>query len=270
MPVPMPMPMTLSHLFVYPVKSLRGLSVNSWPVDEFGFKHDRRWMVIDRSGVALTLRELPRMTLIEPSLKDDQLELTAPGMSKLMVPSESDAELTVTVWGDSPQALDCGPAASAWLSDFLNADVRLVYMPDSSFRRIDRNYCVDERRVSFTDGYPFLLISQESLDELNRRLDAPIGMERFRPNLVVSGASAPHAEDDWKRIRIGVVGFDLVKLCARCAVPTVDPETGEGGKEPTRTLATYRRKNGKVYFGQNLIHDALGTLAIGDRVEILI
>jgi uncharacterized protein len=137
-------------------------------------------------------------------------------------------------------------------------------MPDASFRRVDPDYSPNDRRVSFADAFPFLVISQESMDELNRRLDEPLGIERFRPNLVVSGAAHPHAEDEWKHLRIGEIEFSLVKPCARCAVPTVNPRTAEKGKEPTRTLSTYRKRNGKVYFGQNAIHENTGQLNVGD------
>lgn len=254
--------MTLSELWVYPVKSLRGLAVQQWDVDDFGLRHDRRWLVVGADDVGLTQRDFPRMTLITPSVEGDQLTLSADGMSSLAV-QESGAQRRVRVWNDDVTAEDCGPAAAEWLSDFLGERVSLVYMPDDTFRRIDPEYSTEQRRTSFTDGYPFLLISQESLDGLNARLEQPLEMRRFRPNLVVHGAPAPHAEDGWTQVTIGAMEFDVVKPCARCAVPTIDPATGIPGKEPSRTLATYRRRDGKVYFGQNLIHRRTGVLTVG-------
>jgi MOSC domain-containing protein len=166
-------------------------------------------------------------------------------------------------------AYDAGAPAREWISSFLHRPVSFVYMPDSTFRRVDPKYSPESRRVSFADGYPFLVATQESMDELNRRMEAPLGIERFRPNIVVSGAEAPHAEDSWKRIRVGLLEFDLVKPCARCAVPTVDPMTAERGKEPTRTLSTYRKRDGKVYFGMNAIHRSSGRLSVGATVQVL-
>ena len=261
--------MKLSRLFVYPVKSLRGLEVHSWPVDDFGLEQDRRWLVVDERGMFVSQRELPRMTLITPEISGGCLRLHAEGAPALEVSTEPGPERTVTIWADTVTATDCGPEAARWLSEALGLRVGLVRMPDQTFRRIDPHYVAEERRVSFADGYPFLLISQESMDLLNSKLEHPLGIERFRPNLVVQGASEPHAEDGWKRIRIGKLEFDLVKLCARCTVPTVDQLTGERGKEPNTTLATYRRFNGKVMFGQNLVHHGTGTLAVGEPAAVL-
>jgi uncharacterized protein len=262
---------TLTELYVYPVKSLRGLAVEQWEVDEFGFRHDRRWMVVGANGVALTQRDLPRMALITPALTGSTLQLGAPGLSALSVECDDTApRRPVRVWNDTVDAVDCGEPAAEWLSAFLGQPVRLVYMPDDSFRRVDPAFSPEHRRVSFADAYPFLLITQESLDGLNGRLAQPIEMRRFRPNLVVKGAAHPHAEDDWTRVTIGDITFDLVKQCIRCAVPTVNPETGvkgENPKSPTTTLATYRRFNGKVYFGQNLIHRSTGKLSRGLEVS---
>ena len=260
--------MKLSRLFVYPVKSLAGSELEDAVIDEFGVSHDRRWLVVDEAGVFLSQRELARMALIRPCIASDGLQLAAPGMSMLDVESAAGAERNVTIWNDTVPAIDAGAPAAEWLTAFLDRPAALVYMPDETFRRVDPHFSPKPRRVSFADAYPFLIITQESLDELNRRLEQPIGVERFRPNLLISGASAPHAEDEWRRIRVGEVEFDLVKPCARCAVPTVDPLTAETGKEPTRTLATYRKRDGKVWFGMNAIHRSTGKLSVGSHVSI--
>ena len=262
--------MKLSRLRVYPVKSCAGIELTEATVDQFGIIHDRRWLIVDADGVALTQRDHPRMALLRPGVHNDTLRLTAPDGSVLTAqrPS-SELQHEVTVWNDRMLGDDAGNDAAAWLSDYLEQRVRLVHMPDTTFRRVDPNYSPAERRVSFADAFPFLVVSQESMDELNRRLPAPMGIERFRPNIVVVGATEPHAEDGWRRIRIGAIDFDLVKPCARCAVPTIDPQTAIAGKEPSRTLATYRKRNGKIYFGQNAIHAAHGTLRVGDLVIVL-
>ena len=260
--------MKLSRLFVYPVKACAGIELTEATVDQFGITNDRRWLIVDADGVALTQRDHPRMALLRPAVQNGTLQLSAPDGSVLRAekPSAANVLREVTVWNDQMVADDAGNDAAAWLSDYLEQAVRLVYMPDTTFRRVDPNYSPDERRVSFADAFPFLIVSQESMDELNRRLPAPMGIERFRPNIVAAGASEPHAEDGWRRIRIGAIDFDLVKPCARCAVPTIDPQTAIAGKEPSRTLAAYRKRNGKIYFGQNAIHAAQGTLRVGDLV----
>ena len=262
--------MKLTRIFFYPVKSLAGIELQAALVDDFGIAMDRRWLVVDHQGNALTQREYGRMVLIKPSLNAGGLRLEAPNSQPLLVGEPNGPQRQVRIWNDTVTAVDVGYEASDWLSSYLKGPARLVYMPDDTFRRIDPDYSPEERRVSFTDGFPFLIVSQESMDELNRRMDTPMGIERFRPNVVVSGAPEPHAEDNWRTIRIGNLQFDLVKPCARCAVPTVDPQTAVKGKEPTRTLATYRARDGKVYFGQNAIHAGPGTLRVGAEVELIV
>jgi uncharacterized protein YcbX len=261
--------MKLSRLFLYPVKSLAGLEIQDAEVDDFGITHDRRWLVVDQQGTALTQRDHACMALIRPALVGDSLQLNAPGRAALIVESAEGPSRQVTVWDDTMTAQDAGDLAAEWLSDFLERSARLVYMPNDTFRRVNPLYSPSDRRVSFADAFPFLLLSQESMDELNRRLEQPLGIERFRPNIVISGAPEPHSEDGWRTVQIGELLFELVKPCDRCAVPTIDPLTGQRGKEPTRTLATYRRRNGKVYFGQNAIHHAPGVLHTDDVVTIL-
>lgn len=236
-----------------------------------GLEHDRRWMVVDTQGRFLTQRELPRMALITTRLTVDDLVLGAPGMPDLAVPlrSEGGDAAPVSVWSDATTGTPAGLEADRWLGAFLGVSCRLVRMPGDAVRQVDRAYAREGEQVGYADGFPFLLISQASLDDLNRRLSAPVGMERFRPNLVVSGC-APYAEDGWTRIRIGAVLFRVVTSCARCVIVTVDPSTGERGREPLRTLAGYRTVEKRVLLGQNLIHDSIGgVLRVGDAVEVL-
>ena len=159
-------------------------------------------------------------------------------------------------------------AAAAWLSDRLGSACRLFYMPEDSVRLVDGLYAHNGETVSFADGFPILLISRASLDDLNGRLPSPVPMNRFRPNLVISGC-APFAEDDWKRIRIGDMVFDVAKPCSRCAIPSIVQETGERDPHINRALASYRRFDGKIYFGQNLLYQQPGRLQSGDQVEVL-
>jgi uncharacterized protein YcbX len=207
---------------------------------------------------------------------DQQFPRTAPDQQFPRTPHDGASAQTpegprrsIRIWDDVVHATDLGDEAARWISSFLGADCRVVFMPDDVVRPVDPRYAQPGDRVGFADAYPFLLISQGALGELNRRLKSPLPMNRFRPNLVVDGVP-PHAEDGWARIAIGGVMFEVVKPCARCVVTTTDQETGERGHEPLRTLATYRRTNGKVHFGQNLIHQGGGELRVGDAVEVLV
>ncbi|WP_456418273.1 MOSC domain-containing protein [Thiolapillus sp.] len=263
------MSIVLSGLYRYPVKSLRGERLASMQVDARGLLYDRHWMLVDEEGRFLTQRELPRMALVRPRIEESGLVLGAPGMPDLQLQADSGEALQVQIWRDLCTARVMSRRADQWLSKFLDTPCRLVYLPQEQVRRVDQDYAQREDQVGFADGFPFLLISRASLEDLNRRMGRSLPMERFRPNLVVEGCEA-YAEDGWKRIRIGDLEFRVVKPCSRCAIPTVDPETGERrGKEPLKTLATYRKQGNNVYFGQNLIHDAQGRLQTGLPVEVL-
>jgi uncharacterized protein YcbX len=260
---------SLTGIHLYPVKGAAGLSLQRCTLDSFGIVHDRRWMVVDSDGVFLSQRSLPRMALLSPRLEDDALNLDAPDMSTLRLPTEWEGgeEIDVRIWRDRVRARLVSPDADAWMSHFLASPVRLVHMGSDEWRTTDPRYA-EGFRVSFSDGYPVHLLSEESLIDLNEKLMDPVPMNRFRPNLVVSGGG-PYGEDGWRRIRIGQVEFAVVKPCARCTVITVDQSEGVAGREPLATLSGYRGAEGKVYFGQNLVHLGTGQLAVGDRVEHL-
>ena len=261
--------LTLTTLNRFPVKSLRGESFRALEIGPRGFVFDRRWMVVNAEGRFLTQRQQPRMALIDTSIGEDgTLRLAAQGAGAIRVADDELGRIPVTVWGDTVNAALVDPAADAWLSDFLSLPCRLVRFADELTRPVDPTYALPSDHTAFADGFPFLLISQGSLDDLNARLETPVPMIRFRPNLVVQGC-APFAEDDWKRIRIGTVTFRVAKPCSRCAIPTVDPATGQRGSEPLRTLAGYRRRDNQVFFGQNLLHDGPGRLEVGMKVEVL-
>ncbi|MBK8020586.1 MAG: MOSC domain-containing protein [Chloroflexi bacterium] len=265
------MALAVTGLFVYPIKSCGGIRVSSAVVEPRGFAHDRRWLIVDPDGMFLTQRELPRMALIRTALEPDALVLTAPETSTLRIPYDQTGErVAVTIWRNSGVgAIDQGEVIGGWLSDTLKATVRLVRMADDTVRQVDQRYAPRPTdQVSFADGYPFLIISEESLDDLNNRLDEPLPMNRFRPNVVVRGGGA-YAEDTWRKIAMGGVTFEVVKPCARCAITTTDQETARRGKEPLRTLAMYRDSERGVLFGQNLTCRGEGTLHVGDAVRVI-
>ena len=261
----------VSQLNFYPLKSARGIALREMRLDDRGPAGDRRWMLVNPRGIMISQRDLPRMALIAVEGGSPELSCTAPGMPALRVPiPEQDPaqRIAATVWDDTVELQLAGNGAHAWFSQFLGADCRLVYQPDDSFRQVNRFYAAQGVGVSLADGFPLLLIGQGSLDALNARLEHPVEMRRFRPNVVVSGTE-PFAEDGWRRIRIGEVEFSVAKPCARCPIPTVDPDTGVMGKEPMRTLANFRLRNGQVFFGENLVHQAPGTIRLSDALSIL-
>ncbi|MEO6689054.1 MAG: MOSC domain-containing protein [Dokdonella sp.] len=270
------MTITLSAIHLFPLKSAAPVRVAEAQVEPRGLAGDRRWMLIDADGKFITARKYPQLTLIDAASDGNGLQLQAPGMPALRIryPSDNGERVDTAVWGAAVSPLCAADEAHAWLSRYLGAPCRLVYMDDACVRRVkakyDGEYGRDEDLVSFADAFPVLLISQASLDALNARLAQPVPMLRFRPNLVVAGTT-PHAEDGWKRIRVGAVEFDVVKACTRCVFTTVDFEHGtfDPAGEPLRTLTTYRRTPDGVTFGQNLIPRGLGSVHVGDEVEVI-
>ena len=251
--------MVLTALYRYPVKSLRGESHSRLDVRRRGLLGDRDWMLVDDAGRFVTQRQQPQMALVTATrLDDDSLRLSAPGREQLLVSGAPGPRVDVTVWRDSLMAVEAKPEASAWLSEFLQCAVRLVRFADDVERPVDPEFADGADRVGFADGFPFLLISEGSLDDLNARLEAPVPMQRFRPNLV-----------GWSRIRIGNIEFRVAKPCSRCIIPTIDIETGNRTPEPLQSLSAYRRRDNKIFFGQNLLHDGMGRLEVGMPVEVL-
>ena len=262
--------MRLSGLYLYPIKSSAPLEMQAAMVEPRGLQHDRRWMATDADGRFITGRELPRLTLVRAQPMPGGLSLDAPGMPSLSVPfPHAETSVTVNVWKNQVVAKPAG-VADAWLSEFLRQPARLVHMDAGVSRPMTDPRSQPGDEVSFADAFPLLLISRAALDGLNARLAKPVSMLQFRPNLVVDGVSA-HAEDGWKRIRIGEVEFEVAKACTRCVFTTVDPVRGERDPdgEPLRTLIGYRRTADGVTFGQNLIPRSLGSVRVGDGVEVL-
>ncbi|MEP7294370.1 MAG: MOSC N-terminal beta barrel domain-containing protein, partial [Chloroflexota bacterium] len=257
----------------YPIKSCAGTTVDSAQIDERGFVNDRRWLIVNPKWHFLTQREIARMALVQPQVDELSLRLTAPDMNALELPTDQGGQrVEITIWKDSGLgAVDQGDEAAEWLSSFLRREVRLVRFAADTFRQVNQRFAPRESdQVGFADAYPFLFISEASLADLNTQLEAPLPMNRFRPNIVVSGTDEPYAEDRWKVIRIGDVIFDVVKPCARCAITTTDQATAERGKEPLRTLETYRPgKTGGPLFGQNAVQRSMGVVKTGTPVEVV-
>ncbi|PRY88931.1 MOSC domain-containing protein [Mongoliibacter ruber] len=257
--------MKLQDIYIYPIKSLGGIRLESWTLEERGFTHDRRWMLVDEHGKFMSQRSLHKMALLQVTLGENGLKVTDKTNADryLFIPFESEAEgkISVQIWEDEVEAELLDKKYGAWFSDFLEVSARLVRMPLSAQRRLKPKYAVNGESVSFADGMPYLLIGQASLDDLNGRLMDPVGMERFRPNLVFSGNTA-FEEDEWDTVKIGDAEFKITKPCARCVMTTVDQNTGSKGKEPLKTLAKYRTMDNKVMFGQNML------LLSGSRVQL--
>jgi uncharacterized protein YcbX len=261
----------LSNLTYYPIKACRGFDVTESRVERMGLADDRRMMVVTLKGEFLTQREHPKLALVTPILNGGSVMLSAPKVESLRVGiRKSGRVMPVNIWKSrGVSAIDQGDRAAEWLSSWLGASVRLVYFADGFKRRLDPGYAVsDKDHTGFADGYPILVISEESLRDLNSRLGTSVPMNRFRPNLVVKGCE-PFAEDTWKRIRIGEIEMALVKPCPRCVVTTIDKETLAKNKEPLKTLSQYRMQEGGAMFGMNVIPLGEGEIKVGMSVEII-
>lgn len=260
--------MRVHSLYLYPVKSLAGVEVSSLDLDDFGPVGDRRWMLVNDQGEFVTQRRLPALARISTGIDKRGVKVFIPGEGSFDL-QPSPKKVPVRVWQDRVDAVIGACQANAAVSRFCDQSLRFVFMPDSSFRRVDPERVVEHKRVGFADGFPFLLTNQASLDELNRRLERPVDMRHFRPNIVISGAE-PWSEDRWQCATIGPVSLEMVKPCSRCVITTVDPDTGikNPGTEPLRTLSTYRKTQDGVIFGQNAVHQAGDRLTVGDAVVL--
>ena len=259
----------LAAVHVYPIKSAAGLAPLEWEVGPLGFRYDRRWMVASATGGMLSQRSHPRLALIRPTVGDEVLRVETAGMPALELPLDPGPSVTmpVTIWDEPCIGTWTGERAARWFSEVLDTDCCLVHIAERHARAVDLDYAPPGHRVGFADGFPFLLISEASLADLNGRLELPLPMNRFRPNLVITGIE-PFGEDHIGTFAIGGIRFTPVKPCDRCVVTTTDQGTGERGVEPLRTLATYRRSNGKVLFGQNVLHTGTGRLRVGDPLLV--
>jgi uncharacterized protein YcbX len=263
--------MHVSDLYIYPIKSCRGLQLSRVEVTPKGFRWDREMMLVDVKGKFLCQRQHPRLATVEVQLEEDRMTLVAGDRSLTFQPSLKGEKMAVEVWADRTMAIDQGDKVARWFERVLDWPCRLVRQSPDEIRLVDPNYAGNSATpVSFADGYPILLTNTASLADLNDRLAEKIPMGRFRPNLVIESDRA-FIEDTWKAIAIGQISYSLVKPCSRCLVTTTDQQTGERHPttEPLKTLATFRHFPGGVMFGENVIPQQTGTIQVGDRVEIL-
>ncbi|GES74158.1 MOSC domain-containing protein [Rhizophagus clarus] len=285
--------MNISTIYVYPVKSCRGIKVDSWKINDYGFKYDRFWMIVDDQNRYITQREHPKLALISPTIHENDdfgglLILTNPENDQelklpLLPNKENHSKFPVTLCDEILMAYDCGEESSKWISDYLGFKAKIVYKPTEDIRLIEKNLppkneLLKQPETAFSDGYPFLIISEESLSDLNNRLSIPVTFRNFRPNIVIKGCNKPFEEDTWKKIIMGRETEDnlffVVARCTRCVMTTVNPETGiKEGLEPLKTLQSYRRVDPgakyKACFGMNVIHNKSGiTLNVGDQIKL--
>jgi uncharacterized protein len=262
---------TVSDIYIYPIKSLGGFSVTEAKVTATGFQHDRRWMLVDKDGTFITQRQIPVMALLQTTIKTEGLyvyhklypekNITIPFLSAPITIKQ------VKIWDDICDAWSHAVAISSWFSEILGTECELVYMPDDTKRMVDTDYAKNNEITSFSDGYPFLIIGQSSLNELNSKLAEPLVINRFRPNIVFTSGT-PHIEDNWEHITINGIDFFGVKTCARCMITTIDQQTAVAGKEPLKTLAAYRSVNNKIKFGMNLLHKGEGVIKVGETINV--
>lgn len=270
------MSLTLTEIFVYPIKSLGGISLTESLVAQRGLQYDRRMMLVDENGIFITQRDFPQMSLLKTKIEDNTLTVYHSQFNHSIILSLNNENVTslnkikVKIWDDICEASLISKEVDEFFSDMIGIKCRLVYMPEDEIRIVDRErkYVTDEHIVGFADGYPFLIIGQSSLDDLNRRLENPLPINRFRPNLVFSGGQ-PFEEDNWKDFFIGEIKFRAVKPCARCVITTTDQQTAERSNEPLRTLSTFRRNGNKVLFGMNLVAYNSGKVKVGDNITLL-
>jgi len=264
--------LTLSEIWIYPIKSLAGIRVKQANVKQKGLEGDRRWMLMDETGRFITQREHPNLALFDLSVSDNGLQVVSRvTLHKLLIQDHANrtgTEYTATIWDDEVKVVEPEVMYSNWFSDQLGIPCKLVFFPEANTRNVDTKYVSNFEQVSLADGYPYLIIGQSSLNDLNSKLDVPVTMQRFRPNFVFTGGEA-FEEDRWQHFKIGSYSFRGIKRCARCVLTTVNPQTGEKGREPLFTLSKYRKEENKIFFGQNVIALSLDNLITeGDEITV--
>ncbi|MFZ1288719.1 MAG: MOSC N-terminal beta barrel domain-containing protein [Melioribacteraceae bacterium] len=260
----------LTQINIFPVKSLSGISLSESYVEERGLKYDRRWMLVDSENIFITQRLLPKMIFIEVKMDNEDLvfshRIKNLNSLKISLKKFPKRKVKVQIWEDFCIALEYENEINNWFREALDFNCKLVYMPNISERKTSTKYFPQSKNVSFADGYPFLIIGEESLNFLNTKLQFPVTMNQFRPNFVFSGGS-PHDEDNWKNINIGNQQFTIVKPCARCVITTIDQNSGNKSKEPLATLNSYRNFNNKIMFGQNVVSHENGIVKVRDKIS---
>lgn len=267
----------LSQIYIYPIKSLGGIRLEQSKLTPRGLQYDRRFMLTTPEGKFFTQRKIAQMAIMRLAIEGENLKIWHQNQPNDVLtiplqPTDFQKQQKVQIWRDTCVGSVMEASINQWFSNKLNTDCQLVYMADDSIRPIDPDWRKEGEKVSFADGYPFLVLSQAAMDNLNQKMEDPVPIDRFRPNLVISGA-LPHEEDKWKYFKIGAATFRGVKPCARCGIPNINQQTATIEKEPNRTLATYRRFEGnKIYFGMNTcwekeMSNGNNEVKVGDGVE---
>lgn len=265
---------TLSEIFIYPIKSLGGIQLKKVMVQGKGLRLDRRWMLVNYAGEFLSQRFNPEMAFFKVAIQDNLISINIQKDGKIQSSTSFNIEtplinpvMPATIWDDVVRVIEVDTEISQWFSHHLNVPCKLVSFPEEQPRPVEKLYKINNEQVSLADAYPFLIIGQSSLDDLNSRLPLPLPMNRFRPNFVFTGGEA-YEEDHWGNLSMGDTRFAAVKKTARCVLTTIDQDTGEKGTEPLRTLSEYRKVNNKIFFGKYLVARNEGEVSVGDSIIV--
>jgi len=258
----------LTGIHIYPIKSLAGISLSESMVEERGLKYDRRWMLVDESGMFMTQRKIAKMALFKTAIEYETLVVTAPDNDMIKIPLSKELSeiIEVKIWDDECLAYALSERYDQWFSDKLGMKCRIVYMGDQE-RLANADWVQNNEKVSYADGYQYLIVGKSSLNDLNERMDEDVPMNRFRPNLVFSGGEA-FDEDNWIDFKVGEVSFYGIKPCARCLITTIDQNTSEKNTEPLITLSKFRKWDNKIFFGLNAAVADAGVIRVGDQIEV--
>lgn len=264
--------LVVSALYTYPIKSCSGVSLTSAKIDARGLLHDRRWMLIDQNNKFISQREVAILSRFQVKISDHALTVTFNGEHKIIPFLTAEAVISnsgesVKIWGDTCSAIAYNDETNKWFSNLIGKPCRLVYMPDNSKRQVELEYASAGQITAFSDGYPILILGQESMNNLNDKLATSVSINRFRPNIVFTGG-LPHIEDKFKKIRINNVILECVKLSRRCNVPNINQETSIAEDEPTKTLTQYRLFDNRILFGNNTLVHQHGLISLGDKIQL--
>lgn len=266
--------LTVSQIFIYPIKSLGGIKVTSAEVTDRGFKYDRRWMLVDSNNKFLTQREFPKMSQLKVQVEADGLRVIqiADAQQEILIPFSPSVKETekVIIWNAICDAKNVAKEIDLWFSKIMGTDCKLMYMPQETMRPVDTTsgYAPKGKFTSFADAYPFLLLGEASLEDLNSRLQTPVLINRFRPNIVFTGGY-PYQEDVIEDFIINDINFTGLENCGRCAIANIDQENAVKEKEPLKTLATYRKRGNQIWFARNVVHGGIGIVNVGDEIRLV-
>ncbi len=264
------MPPVIHSLHIYPIKSCQGIDLDSVELTDTGFKYDRHWMLVDKQGDFLSQRKFPAMAKIKTALTENSLVVSSDGVEptlEIPLKSNSTEKIPVNIWNDQCSATIVSSEASLWFSEFLGVSCDLVFLKDTEHRLVDPDYAKDKQRVGFADGFPLLILSRASTDLLSDKLGETIDINRFRANIIIDGCDA-HEEDLWSKISVNSIDILLAKPCSRCVIPSINQQSAEKHSTLLKTLASYRRIEGKVFVGQNGLHQSNGVISVGTPILV--